>query len=180
MDKTSVFAKNIPIPSVLAHIQPPKSVEIPSGATHWQPSFTHPFVKVSHEVCDQYTANILNNEMKNHYLPDHITKIDRTRCYRLVDGQWMIERRQIFVTSTGGWQDDVYKPMDQYARKRSWRDDVVIELTQFSSDTPNSIRVQTRFGSGVIVGSDCGRTLVDLDDNPFSFRPCALYPHEIH
>lgn len=43
----------------------------------------------------------------------------------------------------------------------------------------NAKRVNTIFGIATLVGKDCGRLLVDLDSNPFSFRPCAIWPDDI-
>jgi len=159
--------------------QPHKNTAIPTGATHWQPGYTAPFVKIIHTPCDSYTARILQNESQNVYLPDDITKIDRSRCYRLVEGQWMIEQRQVFSPDTNRWEDEPYRPLGRYEHKRAWRDDRVIALQpdHIPADAP---RVNTIYGAGTIVGTDHGRTLVDLDNNTFSFRPCALNANEIH
>lgn len=158
---------------------PNKNTVIPEGATHWQPGYTAPFVKVTHTPCDSYTARILQDESKNIYLPDDITKIDRSRCYRLIDGKWMIEQRQIFSPQSNSWEDEPYRSLGRNERKRAWREDRVVALEHY--DVPaDARRVNTIYGMGTIVGTDHGRALVDLDNNPYSFRPCALNSNEIH
>lgn len=42
-------------------------------------------------------------------------------------------------------------------------------------------RVQTIYGQGTLIDSDRyrGRVMIDLDDNPFGYRPAAFYGSEI-
>lgn len=40
-------------------------------------------------------------------------------------------------------------------------------------------RVMTPHGMGTVVGPDYSRLLIDLDSNPFSFRPAAYYSEEL-
>lgn len=43
----------------------------------------------------------------------------------------------------------------------------------------NAKRVTTPHGDGLVVGKEFGRLLVDLDNNPFTYRPAAYFPTEV-
>lgn len=159
-------------------MQPNKNTPIPAGATHWQSGYCAPFVKVTHSPCDAYTAKVLQDESQGKYLPQDITNIDRTCCYRLVDGQWMIERRQVFSPERNAWEEESYRPIGRYETKRTWREDRVVALQDYEIPA-QAARVNTIHGMGTIVGTDQGRPMVELDNNPYPFRPCCLSPSEV-
>jgi len=158
--------------------QPNKNTPIPAGATHWQPSYCQPFIQIQHTPCDAYTASVLQKEAQNIYLPHSVTNIDRTCCYRLVDGQWMIERRKIFIDSEQGWVEEPYRQVNPHDFARKFREDRAIQLQDYAIPA-DAKRINTVLGAGVVVGHEHGQTLVELDVNPYSFRPCAIYPSDV-
>lgn len=56
----------------------------------------------------------------------------------------------------------------------------MVALQAIEYSTPLE-RVNTIYGEGVVVGKNRyrGRTIVDLDNNPFSYRPVFFYGEEI-